>query len=144
MGFSSYYRRFVENFSKVAYPITSLQNKDTKFVWTSKCKESFQRLKCLLTTTSILKITYLVGEFVVCNDACKEGVGGVLLQDDHVVYYESRKLKELEWNYATYDLELISVIQELKVWRHYLLGKIFLLKKTGLKYLFDQQNLNSH
>ena len=56
MGLASYYRRFIENLSKVSYPITSLQKKDTKFVWNTKCEESFQRLKQLLTIVPILKI----------------------------------------------------------------------------------------
>jgi hypothetical protein len=33
-------------------------------------------------------------DFVVCTDACKEGLGGVLSQDGFVICYESRKLKE--------------------------------------------------
>lgn len=141
MGLVGYYKRFIENFSRVAYPIVSLQKKDTKFVWTIKCEESFQRLKHLLTTAPILKITDPYGEFVVCTNVCKEGVGGVLLQNDHVVCYESRKLKEHERNYATHDLELTAIIHAFKVWRHYLLGKKILLKtgNIGLKYLFDQQ-----
>jgi hypothetical protein len=44
--------------------------------------------------------------FTVCVDASKEGLGGVLSQDGHVICYESRKLKEHEGNYVTHDLEL--------------------------------------
>jgi hypothetical protein len=36
MGLVGYYRRFIEGFSKVAHPITSLQKKGTKFEWTTK------------------------------------------------------------------------------------------------------------
>jgi hypothetical protein len=63
------------------------------FEWTSKCEESFQWLKGILTTASILKIAYSNEYFVVCTDACKEGLDGVLSQKDHVVCYESIKLK---------------------------------------------------
>ena len=42
MGFAGYYRRFIEGFSKVAHPITSLQKKKIKFEWTHKCEERFQ------------------------------------------------------------------------------------------------------
>ena len=34
MGLAGYYRRFIEGFSKVADPITSLQRKGIKFEWT--------------------------------------------------------------------------------------------------------------
>ena len=41
MALAGYYKRFIEEFSKVAYAITSLQRKGIKFKWTSKCEESF-------------------------------------------------------------------------------------------------------
>ena len=72
-------------------------------------------------------------------------MGGVLTQEGHVITYKSRKLKTHENNYATYDLELASIIHALKMWHHHLFGKIFLLMSdnVSLKYLFDQQNLNA-
>jgi hypothetical protein len=81
----------------------------------------------------------------VCIDACKEGLGGVLTQKYHVVFYESRKLKERERNYATHDLELATIVHELKMWRHYLMGRKFELRidHYGLKHLFGQPTLNS-
>jgi hypothetical protein len=63
-------------------------------------------LKGILVSALILKIADPNEDFVVCIYACKEGLGGVLSQMDHVVCYESRKLKEHERNYATHDLEL--------------------------------------
>jgi hypothetical protein len=39
MGLEGYYRRFVEGFSKIENPITELQKKNKKFVWTEKCVE---------------------------------------------------------------------------------------------------------
>ena len=56
MGLAGYYRRFIEGFSKVAHPYTSLQKKGIKFEWTPICEESFQQLKNLLTSAQILKI----------------------------------------------------------------------------------------
>jgi hypothetical protein len=90
----------------LSHPITSLQKKGTKFIWSEKCQESFEKLKHLLTTTPILKITDPYKDFVVCTDACIEGLGGVLMQDNHVISYESRKLKEHKRHHVTHDLEL--------------------------------------
>ena len=103
-------------FSKISYPITFLQKKRKKFEWTKKCKEIFNKLKHLLTTAPILKIADPFKYFVVCTNACNEGLGGVLLQDNYVVAYESRKLKDHEKNYATHDLELYTIIHTLKMW----------------------------
>jgi hypothetical protein len=57
-------------------------------------------------------------EFVLCINACKEGLRGVLSQNEHVIYYESRKLKEHEIHYATHDLELEAIVHALDMWRH--------------------------
>ena len=42
MGLASYYQKFVANFSNIAHPITSLQRKGKKFVWSDKFEEAFQ------------------------------------------------------------------------------------------------------
>ena len=122
-----------------------MQKKGVKLNWTPKCEDSFQRLKEMLTSTPVLKIANPKGNFVVCTDACKQGIGGVLMQDGHVISYEYRKLKEHEHNYATHDLELATIIHALKMLRHYIMGKKFELRTNhdGLKYLFEQPNLNS-
>ena len=80
MRLAGYYRRFIEGLSKVAHSITSLKRKGIKFEWTSKCEESFQRLKNLLTSATVLKVADLEKYFVVCTDACGQGLGGVLMQ----------------------------------------------------------------
>ena len=48
-------------------------------------------------------------------------------------------------NYATYDLELVVVRHALKMWRHHLIRRKFILMtdNKGLKYLLDQPNLNA-
>jgi hypothetical protein len=145
MGLVGYYRRFIVGFSKISHPITSLQKKGIKFEWTSECEENFNLLKELLTSAPVLKIVDPNESFVVCTDACKEGLGGVLTQNGHVIGYESRNLKEHERNYATHDLELASIVHTLKMWRHYLMGKRFELRTdhSGLKYLFEQPTLNA-
>ena len=96
MGITRYYRKFIEVFSKIVYPITSLQKKGKMFKWSKTCIESFNKLKHLLTTALILKIVDPLKDFVICTDACNEGLGGVLLQDNYVVAYESIKLKDHE------------------------------------------------
>jgi hypothetical protein len=98
-----------------------------------------------LTSAPILNIADRDEDFVVCIDACKEGIGGVLSKKDNVVCYESKKLKEHERNYATHDLELVAIVDALRMWRHYLMGNKFELRTDhcGLKHLFGQPTLNS-
>ena len=54
LGLAGYYRRFIENFSKIAKPMTELLKKDTKFKWTEECEASFQELKKRLVTSPVL------------------------------------------------------------------------------------------
>ena len=61
------------------------------------------------------------------------------MQEGYVIFYESRKLKEHEKDYATHDIDLETIVHILKMWQHYLIGKIFELKMDYmiLKYLFE-------
>jgi hypothetical protein len=93
MGLAGYYRRFIVGFSRIAHPITSLQRKEKKFLWTKDCERSFQQLKQLLNTAPIPRIVDPNEYFVVCTDACKEGLGGVPIHNGVVIYYESKKMK---------------------------------------------------
>ena len=54
LGLAGYYRRFIENFSKIVKPMTELLKKDTKFIWTEECEANFQELKKCLVTSPVL------------------------------------------------------------------------------------------
>ena len=58
------------------------------------------------------------------------------MQEGHVVCYESRKLNKHEIHYVTHDLELASVVHALKMWRHYLLGRKFMLMTYQIEVIF--------
>jgi hypothetical protein len=135
---------FIKGFSNIASPITSLQKKGGKFEWSPRRQEIFQDLKHILTSVPVLNIAYLDEYFVMCIDACKEGLNGVLTQKGNVVCYKSQKLKEHERNYATNYLELVAIVHVLKIWRYYLMGGKFELKANhcGLKHLFGYETLN--
>ena len=79
-----------------------------------------------------------------CIDASKDGLGGVLTQEGHVIFYESRNV-EHEKNYVVHDMELEAIIHALKIWQCYLVGNNFMLltDNIGLKYLFDHKTLNA-
>ena len=79
----------------------------------------------MLPNTPVLNIVDHDERIAVYIDACKQGIGGVLTHNGHVIIYESKKLKEHEKNCATHDLYLASIIHTLKMWRHYLMGKKF-------------------
>jgi hypothetical protein len=61
-----------------------------------------------------------------------------------MVAYASRQLRKHEVNYPTHDLELAAVVHVLKIWRHYLMGKMceLYMEHKSLKNISTQSNLN--
>ncbi|TYK03209.1 pol protein [Cucumis melo var. makuwa] len=144
LGLAGYYRRFVENFSRIATPLTQLTRKGAPFVWSKACEECFQNLKQKLVTAPVLTVPDGSSSFVIYSYASKKGLGCVLMQQGKVVAYASRQLKSHEQNYPTHDLEFAAVVFALKIWRHYLYGEkiqIFTDHKS-FKYFFAQKELN--
>ncbi|XP_019425114.1 PREDICTED: uncharacterized protein LOC109333991 [Lupinus angustifolius] len=87
LGLVGYYRKFVEEFSKLALPLTILTRKDKAFVWMAKCEENFQELKKRLTTTHVLILPDSKENHNVYCDSSKQGMGCVLMQQQKVVAY---------------------------------------------------------
>ena len=144
LGLAGYYRRFVQGSSSTAAPLTKLTRKSVPFAWTNQCEESFKELKKRLTTAPILTLPSGSGGFIVFTDASNIGLGCALMQNDKVIAYGSRQLKDHEKNYATHYLELAAVVFTLKMWRHYLYGEKFEVHSDhrSLQYLFSQKELN--
>jgi len=80
LGLAGYYRKFIENFSKVAKPLTKLTKKGEKFNWTAEQQNSFQLLKEKLTTAPVLNYPDFQEEFLVTTDASDVAIGAVLSQ----------------------------------------------------------------
>ncbi|KAL2224635.1 UNVERIFIED_CONTAM: Transposon Ty3-G Gag-Pol polyprotein [Sesamum indicum] len=144
LGLAGYYRRFVEGFSIIASPLTKLLRKEVEFQWTEQCQQSFDELKKRLTSNPILVLPSGSGGYIVYTDASKQRLGCVLMQNEKVIAYASRQLRNHELNYHTHDLELATIVHALKIWRHYLYGeKIQILTDhKSLKYILAQKELN--
>ena len=109
-----------------------------------KCNKAFQELRQRLTTALILTLPTEGKECTIYSDASKNRLGCVLMQEDNVVAYASQQLIPYEKKYPTYDLELVTVVFALKIWRHYLYGvphNIY-TDHQSLKYIFTQMELN--
>ncbi|GJZ76357.1 putative reverse transcriptase domain-containing protein [Tanacetum coccineum] len=118
LGLAGYYRRFIENFSKIEK----------------------------LCNAPVLALPDGPDDFVAYCDASKQGFGRVDVQRGKVIAYASRQLKKHEKSYTTHDLELGAVVFSLKIWRHYLYGtkSVIYTDHKSLQYIFDQKDLNMH
>lgn len=127
LGLINYFRRFILGFAVLAKPLTDLLRAQKQFAWTDQAEQSFNRLKRALMTAPVLVMPDLEQPFELVCDACKVGIGAVLLQGGRPVAFEGRKLSPAEQNYHTGEQELLAVVYALHKYRCYLEGSHFTL-----------------
>ena len=139
-----YYMRFIEDFSRLASPMTKLAWREVKFELNNLCERAFQELKRRLTSAPILIVSWRGQRYTVYCDASKDELGCVLMHLGKVVAYGSQWLKNHERSYPTHDMELATIVFALRIWHHYLYGEHFemFLDHKSLKHIFTQWDLN--
>ena len=80
LGLAGYYRRFIQNFSKIAKPLTTPNQKGVTFNRGEKQETAFQTLKQALCSAPLLSLPEGTEDFVVYCDASNQGLGCVLMQ----------------------------------------------------------------
>ncbi|CAM6112330.1 unnamed protein product [Calypogeia fissa] len=131
LGLIEFYRRFVEHFSQIAHPLTTLLGKGVRWRWGASEDMAFQRLKEALFHAPIFKWYDPDRPIKIHVDASGIAVGGVLLQEWdnvwHPVAYFSRKLNQVEQHYHTTEREELALVLATKHWQHYLGDKEFVV-----------------
>nr|XP_011459895.1 PREDICTED: uncharacterized protein LOC105350153 [Fragaria vesca subsp. vesca] len=146
LGHAGFYRRFIKDFSKIARPLSSLLQKDVPFHFDAECKEAFERLKTMLTSTPIMTPPDWSLPFELMCDASDYAMGAVLgqrkEQQPYAIYYASRTLNDAQQNYTTTEKELLVVIFALDKFRSYLLQSkvIVYTDHAALKYLLTKKD----
>ena len=80
LGHAGFYRRFIQDFSRIARPLTLLLQKDVPFEFDEKCKKAFENLKTLLTSAPVMQPPDWTLPFELMCDASDYAVGAVLGQ----------------------------------------------------------------
>ncbi|KAL6423101.1 hypothetical protein ACFW04_010532 [Cataglyphis niger] len=126
---ASWYRRFIENFSTIAAPLTRLTKKNARWTWGEDEATAFKRLKAVLTTAPVLACPDFNRRFILQTDASTSGLGAVLTQyhedGERVIAYASRTLSGAETNYSATELECLAVVWGVRRMRDYLEGYAF-------------------
>lgn len=129
LGLVGYYRRFIQDFSKVTQPLTACLKKRNKIIIDQKYIDAFNKCKELLTHAPLLQYPDYSKPFILTTDASNVALGAVLSQgqigSDKPVAYASRTLSETESRYSTIERELLAIIWSTKHFRPYLYGRKF-------------------
>ena len=89
LGLTRYYRRFIKNYSQIAWPLIDFPKKEG-FVWTNASAPTFDALKKALIIVPVLAMPDFSVTFVVETNAPNYGMGLVLMQNNHPITYISK------------------------------------------------------
>ncbi|XP_019059506.1 PREDICTED: uncharacterized protein LOC109117174 [Tarenaya hassleriana] len=109
LGLVNYYRRFILGYSSIAAPLSDMLKKDKKWDWTDKCQAAFDKLRDIVSSEPVMTLANVDQPFEVHSDASDYAIGGVLMQDNHPVAYESRKLNDAEKKYTVQEKEMTAI-----------------------------------
>lgn len=147
IGLCSYYRKFVKDFATIAKPLHLLAEDKNPFIWDDSCQVSFDHLKSNLLQSPILAHPVPNLPFVLDTDASNFGIGAILSQSgcsdsEQIIAYFSKCLNKAERNYCVTRKELLAVIKAVEHFRHYLLGREFIIRTdhASLIWLLNFKN----
>ncbi|GJV96526.1 reverse transcriptase domain-containing protein [Tanacetum coccineum] len=146
LGHAGFYRRFIQDFSKISRPLTHLLEKETPFVFSKECIESFNTLKRKLTEAPILIAPDWDLPFELMCDASDFAIGAVLGQrrNKHFqpIHYASKTMTEAQALYTTTEKELLAVVYAFEKFRSYLVlsESIVYTDHSAIKYLFAKKD----
>ena len=126
LGLANFYQQFISGYVQVAQPLNDLMKKDMLFAWDSTQQQAFDMLKEKFTMTPILAYPNINCKFCLECDFSDFAMGAILsiLKEDkwHPVAYAFHSMSLEEYNYPIADKEMLSIIQSLEMWCHYLEG----------------------
>ncbi|GJT40831.1 DNA-directed DNA polymerase [Tanacetum coccineum] len=146
LGHAGFYRRFIQDFSKIARPMTHLLEKETPFVFSKENVFAFQTLKKKLTEAPILVVPDWNLPFELMCDASDFAIGAVLgqrkMKHFQPIHYASKTMTEAQIHYTTTEKEMLAVVYAFEKFRPYLVlsKSIVYTDHSALKYLMNKQD----
>ena len=111
---AGFYRRFIQDFSKIARPLCRVLEKDTKFDFDEACKIAFEKIRARLVIALVIATPDWNKSFEIMCDASDFSMGAVLGQRVEktfkAIYYASKTFNEAQENYSTTEKEMLAMV----------------------------------
>lgn len=146
LGLAGFYRKFIQNFSKITKPLTQCLKKGNKINHLDKDYiNAVETIKLLITKEPILAYPNYEKQFTLTTDASNTALGAVLSQNSHPICFASRTLNTHETNYSATEKELLAIVWATKYFRPYLFGRKFLINSDHrpLQWLHNLKEPNA-
>jgi hypothetical protein len=147
VSFASYFRKFIEKYGDMSEPLTRLLKKNARWDWGDEQERAFQDIKMALIKAPLLHHLREDCTLVLSTDASKVAIGAVLemrLSNGELVpiAYYSRLLLPAERNYMNYEREGLALVEAIKHFRRYLLGRKFVVytDNSAIAALFREKD----
>lgn len=142
LDLTGYYRIFIKDYARIVTPLTRQLKKDC-FGWDEAAQEAFEKLKEVMSTAPVLSLPDFSQPFVIEADASGFGLGAVLMQNHHPIAYFSKTLGVRGRAKSVYEKELMAIVLAVQKWRHYLLGRHFIIwrDQKSLRFIMDQREV---
>ncbi len=131
LGLVNYHRAFIKGYAQLAVPLYAITGKN-KFRWTDEQESAFLSIKEALSSPPLLALPNPHDPFILDTDASDAAIGAEVLQvqdgQEKVIAYGSTSLSAEQRNYCTTRKELLAIIKFTRQYRHYLLGRKFLVR----------------
>lgn len=155
LGTINYGREFIKDIAGLTAPLYELLKGERKsstksLVPNEKQKETFNKIKKTVSESTIRAQSQFDREFIVTTDASEIGIAVILSQKDShgnekMISTFSRTLQPAEKNYTVTEKELLGIVKGVNHFRHYLLGKNFILRTDhkALTFLWTAKHIKS-
>jgi hypothetical protein len=129
LDFANFLRSWVNNFSSLAKPLTTLTRKDVKWGWSEEEDKAFNSIKKVITSAPDLIHPNPEEPYYLETDASGVALGAILSQKGqdgrmHPIAFLSESFTPPQRNYDTHDKELLAIIRSLEHWRLYMEGTL--------------------
>ena len=147
---ANFYWRFINDYAEVARPLYDLTKKENPFHWEEAQQVVFNMLKLHFTMAPVLAFPDIDCTFCLESDTSNYATVAVLPIEKegvwHPITFSSHSMMSQEQNYPIADKEILSVIQALEQWCHYLEGTRYQFEMwndhANLQWFMQRQDLN--